>query len=84
MNLSSCSRAQRLASSPAHCPKFLSASGPTNELHSPVIVMAALHIILHSFTSHMHIFCAAFPLTRALQRPCSFLFLLPGIFLFSS
>ena len=64
--------------------QLLSASGPTSELHSPVIVMAALHIILHSFTSHMHIFCAAFPLTRALQRPCSFLFLLPGIFLFSS
>ena len=44
--------------------------------------MAALHIILHSFPSHMHIFGAAFPLTRAVQRLSLSSFCFPEFFLF--
>ena len=73
--------------------QLLSASGPASEPHSPVIVMAALYIITHSLPSSMHIFGAAFPLTRAVRMPFSFPFLpcpawprfgtkAPGIFAF--
>ena len=46
--------------------------------------MAALHIILHSFPSHMHIFGAAFPLTEAVQRLSLSCFSFPEFFLFYS
>ena len=60
------------------CTEACFLSGPLSQLLSasaPVIVMAALYIITHSFPSSMHIFGAAFPLTRAVRRPFSFPFL---------